>query len=133
MPIKLICASHTPLMDHVETDPAIDATVRQHFRKLADKVRDFDPELIVIFAPDHFKGFFYDLLPSFTIGVRATAIGDYDIGSGDYVIPEEDALSCIRFLHRAGVDVAMSYRMQVDHGFSQLLMLLAGGVSRYPV
>ncbi|MEQ8936891.1 MAG: 3-carboxyethylcatechol 2,3-dioxygenase [Amphiplicatus sp.] len=133
MPLKMICASHTPLMDHVETDPSIDAEVRRNFRALADEVRAYDPELIIIFAPDHFKGFFYDMLPPFTVGVRATAIGDYDIGAGEFNVPEAIALDCIRALHAQDVDAAMSYRMQADHGFAQLLVLLADEVSRFPV
>lgn len=133
MPIKLLCASHTPLMDHVETDPAIDAEVRGHFRALAEDVRDYDPELVIIFSPDHFKGFFYDMLPPFTVGVRASAIGDYDIGSGDFNVPEEMAIDCIRAVHGANVDVGMSYRMQADHGFAQLLVLLGSNVDCYPV
>jgi len=119
MPIRLICASHTPLMDHVDADPAIDRQVRDHFARLADEVHDYDPELVILFGPDHFKGFFYDMLPPFTIGIRAQAIGDYDIGSGAFDVPEALALNCVRALHEADIDVAMSYRMQADHGFSQ--------------
>lgn len=133
MTVRLICASHTPLMDHVEADPMIDAEVRAAFRQLGDEVRAFDPELVVQFAPDHFKGFFYDLLPPFTVGVRAEAIGDYDIGEGAFDVPEALALSCIEALHGADVDVAMSYRMQADHGFAQLLVLLGGRVDAWPV
>ncbi|MEM5516292.1 3-carboxyethylcatechol 2,3-dioxygenase [Henriciella sp. AS95] len=133
MPVRMICASHTPLMDHVATDPAVDAKVRAHFAQLSDEVSEFDPELVIIFAPDHFKGFFYDMLPAFTVGIRATAIGDYDIGDGDFDVPEDLALDCISSLHNAGVDVAMSYRMQADHGFAQMLVLLGETVDRYPV
>ncbi len=132
MPLRLICAAHTPLMDHVETDPAVDADVRACFKRLSEEVAAYDPELVIIFSPDHFKGFFYDMLPPFTVGVRATAIGDYDIGSGDFDVPEEMAESCIRSLHADDVDIAMSYRMQADHGFAQLLVLLGGRVDRYP-
>lgn len=133
MTVRMICASHTPLMDHVDADPAVDRAARNVFAGLADEVRDYDPELIVLFAPDHFKGFFYDLLPPFTIGVRATAIGDYDIGSGDFDVPEDLALDCVKSVLANGVDVAMSYRMQADHGFAQALVLLTGSVDRYPV
>lgn len=132
MPLKLICASHTPLMDHVDADPAIDAKVREHFRALAKEVRDYDPELVIIFAPDHFKGIFYNMLPPFTVGIRATSIGDYDIGGGEFDVPEDLALGCVRSLHAAGVDVGLSYRLQADHGFAQLLVLLADTVDRYP-
>lgn len=133
MPVRLICASHTPLMDHVEADPAIDADVRDAFASLGEEVRAWDPELIIQFAPDHFKGFFYDMLPPFTVGIRAEAIGDYDIGSGSFDVPEQLALDCVKSLHAADVDVAMSYRMQADHGFAQLLVLLGGNVDAWPV
>lgn len=133
MTVRLICASHTPLMDHVDADPNVDREVRAQFAQQAKEIEDYDPELVVIFAPDHFKGFFYDCLPSFTIGVRATAIGDYDIGSGAFDVPEPLALDCIRSVLADGVDVAMSYRMQADHGFAQALVMLTGSVDRYPV
>lgn len=133
MSVRLICASHTPLMDHVDADPAVDRAARAQFATLARDVESYDPELVILFAPDHFKGFFYDLLPAFTIGVRATAIGDYDIGEGDFDVPEDLALDCIRNVLNDGVDVAMSYRMQADHGFAQALVLLTGRVDRYPV
>lgn len=131
--LKMICASHTPLMDHVAADVDVDAAVRHCFRDLSADVAAFDPELILLFAPDHFKGFFYELLPPFTVGVRATCIGDYDIGAGDLDVPEALALDCIRELHRQNVDAAMSYRMRVDHGFAQPLVLLGEEVDRYPV
>lgn len=133
MPVRLICASHTPLMDHVEADPAVDREVRARFAELAEEVRAYDPELILLFAPDHFKGFFYEVLPPFTVGVRASAIGDYDIGGGDFDVPEALALDLVRTLHGDDVDAALSYRMQADHGFAQPLMLLTGAVDRYPV
>jgi len=132
MPVKMICASHTPLMDHVEADPAVDREVRAHFAALGEEVKAYDPELLVLFSPDHFKGFFYDMLPSFTVGVRASAIGDYDIGGGDFNVPEDLALDCVRFLHANDIDMALSYRMQADHGFAQIPVLLTGHIDTYP-
>src|SRR3546814_1503420 len=73
------------------------------------------------------------MLPPFTVGIRAEAIGDYDIGSGAFDVPEDLALDCIRALHADDVDVAMSYRMQADHGFAQLLVLLGGRIDTWPV
>ena len=133
MTIRLVCASHSPLMDHVDADPGVDRAARAQFAGLAREIESYDPELIILFAPDHFKGFFYDLLPAFTIGVRAHAIGDYDIGGGAFDVPERLALDCIRSTLANDVDVAMSYRMQADHGFAQALVLLTGRVDRYPV
>jgi 2,3-dihydroxyphenylpropionate 1,2-dioxygenase len=51
MHVKMICASHTPLMDHVEADPTVDREVRAHFAALAAEARDFAPELVIIFGP----------------------------------------------------------------------------------
>ena len=133
MQVKMICASHTPLMDHVEADPKVDHDVRGHFAALAAEVQEFDPELVVIFGPDHFKGVFYDMMPPFMVGVRATAIGDFDIGSGDFKVPEHLALDCVSAVRAGDIDVAISYRMQADHGFAQLLVLLTGKVDSYSV
>lgn len=132
MTMRMICASHTPLMDHVDADPAIDREVRAHFASLAKEIADYDPELVIIFGPDHFKGFFCDMLPPFTVGVRAEAIGDYDIGGGPFDVPESLALGCVDAVRAADVDVAVSYRMQADHGFAQLMVLLGGRVDRWP-
>ena len=73
------------------------------------------------------------MLPPFTVGIRATAIGDYDIGGGDINVPEALALDCVRSLHAEDIDVAMSYKLQLDHGFSQTLDLLGDLASKYAI
>ena len=135
MPIKLICVSHTPLLDFASPPADIEAAARQTFQKLAEQVKAYDPTLIVVFGPDHFNGFFYDLMPSFCVGIRATAAGDWDYGKDNAKInvPEETALNLVRRVLDEGVDVAYSYRMQADHGVTQPLHFLCGGqLDRYP-
>lgn len=134
MTLKLICAAHSPLMEHLEPGPAVSAPVHAAFTQLAKEVRDYDPELIVIFGPDHFAGFLYDLMPPFCIGLRAQAIGDFGISKAgqSYQVPEATALAMAESLHNAGIDAAVSYRMNADHGFAQSLEQVAGGVGRYP-
>ena len=132
--IRLICASHSPMMEFIHpADPAVEAAARRAFADLAAEVAAFDPQLIVLFAPDHFNGFFYDLMPPFCLGVRAQGAGDWDYSSARLPVPEALALDLLRFVQGQGVDLACSYRMQADHGFTQPLALLAGGVDRYPV
>lgn len=134
MTVKLICASHSPLMEF--TSPAEqqqEQTVRHTFEKLAAEVKAYDPTLIIAFGPDHFNGFFYDLMPSFCVGVRATAAGDWNYGPGELNVPESTALNLIRKVLDEGVDVAYSYRMQADHGVTQPLHFLCDGqLNRYP-
>ena len=33
-------------------------------------VDDYDPELVVVFSPDHYNGFFYKMMPPFCIGTE---------------------------------------------------------------
>ena len=136
MPVKLICASHSPLMEFASPQRAEQETnVRSAFEKMAAEVKAFDPTLIITFGPDHFNGFFYDLMPSFCVGIRATAAGDWNYGAENNKInvPEETALHLVRRVLDEGVDVAYSYRMQADHGVTQPLHFLCDGqLDRYP-
>jgi len=136
MAVKLICASHSPLMEFASPQRAEQETnVRAAFEKMAAEVKAFDPTLIITFGPDHFNGFFYDLMPSFCVGIRATAAGDWNYGAENNKInvPEEIALNLVRRVLDEGVDVAYSYRMQADHGVTQPLHFLCDGqLDRYP-
>ena len=133
MPIHLECLSHTPL--HGYFDPADDVVaevVRVHDAARA-RVSAFDPELVVVFAPDHFNGFFYDVMPAFCIGAQATAIGDFKSLAGTLPVPSQTAHALAEWVLSSEIDVAMSYRMQVDHGFAYALEVLTGGLDTYPV
>ncbi|OAL79967.1 3-(2,3-dihydroxyphenyl)propionate dioxygenase [Acinetobacter sp. SFB] len=136
MAVKLICASHSPLMEFASPqEKHKEEKVRETFAKLAAEVEAYDPTLIITFGPDHFNGFFYDLMPSFCVGIRATAAGDWDYGKDNNKInvPEEIAVKLVRRVMDEGVDVAYSYRMQADHGVTQPLHFLCGGhLDRYP-
>lgn len=136
MAVKLICASHSPLMEFATPqEQHKELAVRQAFDKLAAEVEAYNPTLIITFGPDHFNGFFYDLMPSFCVGIRAKAAGDWDYGKdNDQInVPEDTALGLVRRVLDEGVDVAYSYRMQADHGVTQPLHFLCGGhLDRYP-
>lgn len=136
MAVKLICASHSPLMEFATPqEQHKELAVRQAFNKLAAEVEAYNPTLIITFGPDHFNGFFYDLMPSFCVGIRAKAAGDWDYGKdNDHInVPEETAIDLVRRVLDEGVDVAYSYRMQADHGVTQPLHFLCGGhLDRYP-
>ncbi len=130
--LQLACASHTPLMAF--TDPAGGrAEVDAALRRLGERIEAFDPELVFQFSPDHYNGFFYDLMPPFCLGVQASAVGDWQTHSGPLKVPEDIALGAHAAAAEAGVDLAVSYRMLVDHGFTQFWQITVGSAERYPI
>ena len=93
----------------------------------------FNPDLVVVFGPDHFNGFFYELMPAFCIGTSAEGSKDWHLESGPLRVPRELALSCVRFLQARDFDVAISHQMKVDHGMTIPLYKLTGALARYDV
>ncbi|VTU34243.1 2,3-dihydroxyphenylpropionate/2, 3-dihydroxicinnamic acid 1,2-dioxygenase [Variovorax sp. PBS-H4] len=105
------------------------AEIDAQIEAVRDRVRAFAPELVVLFAPDHFNGFFYDLMPPFCIGTAASAIGDFGTVAGELSVPTALASACAASLLEQGIDVAVSHRMRVDHGFANPLQDIFGGLA----
>ena len=96
-------------------------------------VADFAPELTVVFSPDHYNGFFYRLMPPFCIATGASGVGDYGSHLGPLDVPAQTALDCAAAVLDAGVDVAISTGIDVDHGTTQPLQELFGDATSVPV
>ncbi|WP_245839499.1 3-carboxyethylcatechol 2,3-dioxygenase [Mycobacterium aquaticum] len=96
-------------------------------------VADFDPQLVVTFSPDHYNGFFYRLMPPFCIGTAAAGVGDYGTHEGPLDVAADIAEACAQACWDAGVDVAISSSMDVDHGTVQPLQELFGAATARPV
>jgi 2,3-dihydroxyphenylpropionate 1,2-dioxygenase len=124
MPLIGLCASHTPLKDRFDPGAEVRTAVDASVAEVREWVADFAPELVVMFGPDHFNGFFYRLMPSFCIGAAADSLGDWDTPAGPLPVARDLVEDLVPALHEAGVDVALSYRMEVDHGLAQGLQLL---------
>lgn len=125
--------SHTPLLGLNPLAPEVDDSLRGALAEARRLVNGFAPELIVLFGPDHFNGFFHDLMPPFCIGVQANAVGDYGTPAGALNVPESESLALAEAVGKSGFDVAVSRRMSVDHGFSQPMEILFGGLATPPV
>ncbi|MCW8277505.1 3-carboxyethylcatechol 2,3-dioxygenase [Pseudomonas sp. PCH199] len=133
MSAYLHCMSHTPLVGYVDPTPEVLSEVDTTIADARERIARFAPELIVLFGPDHYNGFFYDVMPAFCIGMAAEAIGDFGTAAGKLEVPKALAESCAQAVLDAGVDTAVSYCMQVDHAFAQPLELLLGGLQGCPV
>lgn len=125
MIVGSVCMSHSPIMDRNRAAPDAEKRFWSAIDKAADYVAAADPDLVVVFHPDHVNGFFYKLLPSFCIGIEADSVGDYGTVAGKLDIPENRAWSCAEHVLKEGVDTAISYRMAVDHGAVQPIELLS--------
>lgn len=123
----LVCMSHSPLL-HLAHPPAeVKASVDAALEQARAFVHDFDPDLVVNFGPDHYNGFFYDLMPPFCIGLNATGSGDYDSFAGELAVPTDIAEKLAEYVIDQDVDVAISRKMTVDHGAVQPMEILYGG------
>lgn len=125
--------SHSPLIG--KNDPAADvlARVDQAVETAREFIRDFDPELVVLYAPDHYNGFFYKEMPPFCLATEAHAVGDFGSEAGPLSVDTDAAKALAQGVLDRGVDLTVSARMIVDHGFAQPLEVLFGGIDRVPV
>ena len=121
-------ASHTTLMntrwdavDHLDRAHAFrDALGEAKTRLTAAK-----PDLVVIVGSNHFRGFWLDLMPSFTIGVGdVIAAGEHGTPQGPQVVDPTAALALCSDILEQNFDAAFSTELHVDHGISHAIQYL---------
>jgi len=123
-----IGASHTTLMntqwdkvDHLERAHAFRDALGEARRLLVDAA----PDLVVIVGSNHFRGFWLDLMPAFTIGVgEVTAAGEHGTPTGAQAVDPGAAVALCNHLVAADFDVAFSLKLQIDHGISHAIQYL---------
>lgn len=132
MSVALVCMSHSPLLEFNDPPAEVKAEVDGAFESARAFVRDYEPTLVVSFAPDHYNGFFYDLMPPFCIGYEALGVGDYGTTEGPLAVPTEVSERLAQWVAERDLDVAISRRMEIDHGAIQPLEILFGGIDTVP-
>jgi len=125
--------SHSPLLNLPGPSAELLDDINARLAETRSFVEDFAPELVVIFSPDHYNGFFYRLMPPFCIGTAATGVGDYGTHAGPLDVPADLANEMAAAVWEAGVDVSLSSAMDVDHGTVQPLEVLFGDAATRPV
>lgn len=133
MPAALVGLSHSPLIGKNDPAPEIVADVDKAVEGARAFIRDFAPDLVVLYAPDHYNGFFYKEMPPFCLATAATAVGDFGSLPGRLSVDGEAAQRIAAGVLDRGIDLTVSARMTVDHGFAQPLEVLFGGIDRVPV
>lgn len=132
MPAALVCMSHSPLLEFAEPPAEVRQAVDTAFTQARAFVAEFAPTLVISFAPDHYNGFFHDLMPPFCVGFAAVAVGDYDTSAGPLDVPSELAAALAQRVIDSDIDLAISRRMEVDHGAVQPLEILFGDIAAHP-
>ena len=67
MTLALLAMSHSPLLEHAELDTEVTGELEAAFGEARRFAHDYDPDVIVNFAPDHYNSFFYRLMPPFAV------------------------------------------------------------------
>lgn len=129
MSVALVCMSHSPLLDFAEPPAEVGAAVDGAFAEARAFAEEFDPTLVVSFAPDHYNGFFHELMPPFCVGFEALGVGDYGSQAGPLDVPTALAEELAQAVIDRDVDIAISRRMQIDHGAVQPLEILFGDIA----
>jgi len=126
-------ASHSTLMN-THWDETIHIDRAERFRDALGVARDHiaasGPDVALVVGSNHFRGFWLDLIPAFTLGVgECTASGESGTPAG--LQPVDVPLA--RYLATALVgsgrfDLAYSARLQIDHGQSHAIQYLLTGL-----
>src|SRR3954451_11264969 len=132
MSLALLATSHSPLLDHAELDAEVSGELEKAFDEARRFVRDFDPDVVVNFGPDHYNGFFYRLMPPFCIGYAAESIGDYGSQAGRLDVPEDLARGIAEAVLADGIDLTVSLDIQADHGAVQPMEIVFGDITAKP-
>ncbi|WP_433135848.1 hypothetical protein ACQPZ8_26940 [Actinomadura nitritigenes] len=91
-------------------------------RRLVDAAR---PDAVVVIGSNHFRGFFLDLMPAFTVGVgEVNGAGEAGTPGGPLPVDTVLARRMVDGLVGAGFDPAFSLRLTVDHGITHGLQYL---------
>ncbi|PKA68157.1 2,3-dihydroxyphenylpropionate 1,2-dioxygenase [Pseudomonas baetica] len=125
------CVPHVPLLAIQEraANPEMWAVYESRIAEL----RAFDPDLVVVFGGDHYDGLHLKLMPTFVVGQVATGLSDCGGFSGPLDVPGDIAYACAQTLIDEGFDIATSYAMEVDHGFTNVIHNFLGELDAKPV
>ncbi len=131
MTTMLVCVSHSPIIMIRARPPADEPKILAFYEECRRAITDYAPEQVIVFGSDHFAGFHYSLMPAFCVGLKASAVDDVGGFPGSLRVPGEDALALVGQVRAEGFDPAVSWDMRIDHGFSQPLHRLLGGLDRF--
>lgn len=125
------CVPHVPFLAMQEREA--NSAMWDAYEDRIGELRAFNPDLVVVFGGDHYDGIHLKLMPAFVVGQIATGLNDCGGYPGPLNVPEEIAYSCAETLIENGFDIATSYAMEVDHGFTNVIHNFLGSLQAKPI
>jgi 2,3-dihydroxyphenylpropionate 1,2-dioxygenase len=121
-----VAMSHSPM---IMTNEAGGGEKGQRFLQTAAKMKkyieDLGADVIVLVSDDHFNSYFYDHMPSFTIGIgECEGWGDWQIPKYNIPVQQDLAKHILNTSLENNVDFAFTLKMKVDHGHTQGIYFL---------
>ncbi|WP_067673259.1 catechol 1,2-dioxygenase [Nocardia miyunensis] len=126
-------ASHSTLMNtHWEqtTHKAEAERFRNALYVARERIAAAAPDVALIIGSNHFRGFWLDLIPAFTLGVgECISSGESGTPKGPQPVDVEFARYLANTVIESGrFDLAYSARLQIDHGQSHAIQYLLDGL-----
>lgn len=130
--VLTVGASHSTLMnthwDQVRNVEGAHA-FRDALAAARDEIAAVGADLVVVVGSNHFRGFWLDMIPSFTLGVgEVIASGESGTPAGPQHVDPDAARHVLDHLVGADFDVAFSVKLQIDHGQSHAVQYLLDGL-----
>src|SRR5690242_16247027 len=133
--VQVLCVPHDPTLPGVaargaEAPEPLQRTVG-HFAALRDRLAEVRPDVLAVVSGDHFNQWFYDNMPTFSIGKAVRASGPFPheqelfgVGSYDTALEGDVARHLLRQGLQRGIDFSYSDDFILDHGFTVPLNFL---------
>lgn len=123
-----VLASHTTLMNtrwdevaHLDTAVAF----RDALGRARSAVEACGADVAIIIGPNHFRGFWLDLMPALTVGIGTVeGAGEHGTPSGALATDTSLAAHLVESMMAVGIDPAFSARLQVDHGITHAVQYI---------
>lgn len=125
------CVPHVPLLAMQRRE--VNSAMWDAYEDRIGELRAFDPDLIVVFGGDHYDGIHLKMMPAIVVGQIVTALNDCGGYPGPMNVPRDIAYACAETLIEEGFDIATSYAMEVDHGFTNVIYNFLGSLEAKPI
>ncbi|MEV7389213.1 hypothetical protein [Streptomyces sp. NPDC091215] len=127
--VQVLCVPHDPTLPralaHGAEAPEPLRRVAGHFDALRARLAQARPDVLVVVSGDHFNQWFYDNMPTFSIGKAVRASGPFPhelelfgVDSYDTALEGDVARHLLRQGLKRGIDFSYSDDFTLDHGFT---------------